>query len=116
MLLSSTFNFWVKLSVCRWSNLKKRVALGKQRVGPRVQANGASISSDLKQFEQKFLGLRREFHTSECLCHDCEPSEARHIMDSLCRKLSELQTQARDLIELQELLGTNIFNFSQLKE
>ena len=101
---------------CRWSNLKKRVALGKQRVGPRIQAKGDIISQDLTRFREIFSSLRSEFISSQCVHHDCSREEATSLIGEFSKQLKGLQTQAQDLIELQELLETSIFNFSLLKE
>lgn len=100
----------------RWSNLKKRVALGKQRIGPRIQAKGDVISQDLSRFGETFAVLKERFETSKCLQYDCPKQEALHLISEYSRELKELQPQARDLIELQELLETSVFNFSLLKK
>lgn len=100
----------------RWSNLKKRVALGKQRIGPRIQAKGDIISEDLSRFGQIFTSLRARFRSSPCLRHDCPKASAMELLTQYMAELKTLQAQAKDLIELQELLETSIFNFSLLKE
>ena len=100
----------------RWSNLKKRVALGKQRIGPRIQASGTTITQDLRTFGDTFGALHGDFCSSRCVLADCPVQEARSSIDHFERQLSTLKLQARDLIELQELLETNVFNFSRLKE
>ena len=101
----------------RWANLKKRVALSKQRIGPRVQANRATISQDLSSFASSFLSLRDEFHASRCLCFDCPGrDEAVKMAAGFRVRLGVLAEQARDLTELQELLEASLFNFSLLKE
>ena len=99
----------------RWSNLKKRVALGKQRIGPRIQAKGDIISQDLSSFGQTFSALREKFEASNCLQHHCPRQQAVSLIGSFSKELKGLQAQARDLIELQELLETSVFNFSLLK-
>jgi hypothetical protein len=102
--------------LCRWSNLKKRVALGKQRIGPRIQAKGDLISQDLSRFGEIFTSLRARFSSSKCLRHDFPRDKALEMLGGYVLELKTLQTQAKDLIELQELLETSIFNFSLLKE
>lgn len=92
------------------------MALGKQRIGPRIQAKGDLISQDLSRFGEIFTSLRTRFGCSACLRHDCPRPEALHLLGELGGKLSALQTQAKDLIELQELLETSVFNFTLLKE
>ena len=100
----------------RWSNLKKRVALGKQRIGPRIQAKGDIISQDLSSFGHIFSALREKFETSDCLQHHCTRQQALGLIGEFSKELKALQAQARDLIELQELLETSVFNFSLLKK
>lgn len=102
--------------LCRWSNLKKRVALGKQRIGPRIQAKGDLISQDLSRFGEIFTSLRARFSCSKCLRHDFPHDKAMEMLGDYVQELKTLQTQAKDLIELQELLETSIFNFSLLIE
>ncbi len=99
-----------------WSNLKKRVALGKQKIGPRIQANGETISQDLLTFGANFQSLYAQFYSSRCLGHDCSKEDSGRLMARFDRELGALQELANDLIELQELLETNVFNFSLLKE
>lgn len=96
--------------------MKKRVALGKQRIGPRIQAKGDLISQDLSSFGETFMSLRTDFISSQCLRHGCEKSRALDILEEFEEELTSLQSQARDLIELQELLETSVFNFSLMKE
>ncbi len=102
--------------MCRWAHLKKRVALGKQRVGPRIQAKGDIISQDLTRFKEIFANLRASFLSSECIRHECSKEDATDLIAGFAKQLKALQTQAQDLIELQELLETSVFNFSLLKE
>lgn len=109
-------NIAVCLNLFRWSNLKKRVALGKQRIGPRIQAKGDIISEDLYRFGEIFANLRSRFLSSQCLRHDCSKEYAEGLIAQLLKEIKTLQTQAQDLIELQELLETSVFNFSLLKE
>lgn len=101
---------------CRWSNLKKRVALGKQRIGPRIQAKGDVISQDLSTFGQVFTALREKFEASDCLQHRCPRKQALSLAEEFSKEVKGLRAQARDLIELQELLETSVFNFSLLKK
>ena len=100
----------------RWSNLKKRVALGKQRIGPRIQAKGDVISKDLSRFGDVFATLKERFKTSPCLKYNYPKQEAMNLISEFNGELRGLQAQARDLIELQELLETSVFNFSLLKK
>ena len=91
------------------------MALGKQRIGPRIQAKGDIISQDLSSFGQTFSALREKFEASNCLQHHCPRQQALVLIGEFSKELKGLQAQARDLIELQELLETSVFNFSLLK-
>jgi hypothetical protein len=91
------------------------VALGKQRIGPRIQAKSDVISQDLSSFGQIFSALREKFEASNCLQHHCTRQQALVLIGEFSKELKDLQAQARDLIELQELLETSVFNFSLLK-
>ena len=100
----------------RWSNLKKRVALSKQRIGPRIQSKEDLITQDLAHFADLFTSLRRRFEHSPCLDHRCPREDVWNLIGEFGRELGELQKQVRDLAELQELLETSVFNFSLLKK
>ena len=92
------------------------MALGKQRIGPRIQAKGDVISEDLSRFGDIFITLKERFEMSQCLKYDCPKQAAMNLISEFTSELKELQAQARDLIELQELLETSVFNFSLLKK
>lgn len=92
------------------------MALSKQRIGPHIQAHQELISQDITHFGELFTSLRSSFTSSSCHRGDITRGEALHMLSEFEEELKALQTQARDLIELQELLGASIFNFSSLKE
>ena len=103
-------------SCCRWSILKKHVALCKQRIGPCIQAHQEQISKDITHFGEIFIILRSNFSSSSCHRRNTPREKALDTLAKFVEELKVLQTQARDLIELQELLEASIFNFSLLKE
>ena len=100
----------------RWANLKKRISLGKQRMGPYIQSQSETITADLTQFAERYATLRQEFSCSECLHHECDAGRAMEGVREMVRELASLQEEARNLTELQELLGTSVFRFSLLNE
>ena len=100
----------------RWSILKRRISLGKQRMGPSVQSQSETITADLAGFGRRYSTLHERFEGSECLRRGCRPEVAREAAKKVERELRDLQCEALNLIELQELLGTSIFNFSLLNE
>lgn len=85
-------------------------------MGPDIQSQSEAITADLMQFTQRYTALHREFMQSECLCHECEAGRAMELVRQMTRELGSLQEEASNLIELQELLGTSVFNFSLLNE
>lgn len=85
-------------------------------MGPDIQSQSEAITADLMQFAQRYTALHREFMQSECLCHECEAGQAMELVRQMTRELGSLQEEASNLIELQELLGTSVFNFSLLNE
>ena len=92
------------------------MVLAKQRIAPRIQAQAPLISQDLAQFGTSLMLLQSQFHSSRCLQHDCSHGDAARLAGGFSACLSGLQSQAQDLMELQELLETSVFNFSLLKE
>nr|KAG5694043.1 hypothetical protein BaRGS_025622 [Batillaria attramentaria] len=98
----------------RWSNLKTKVSLAKQRLGPRIQEESASISQDLETFAQQVLALQRDLENSDVYNRECSISEAYLIIDNYSKRLLVLENEAQDLIELQELLEANVVDFSIL--
>ena len=100
----------------RWANLKKRISLGKQRMGPYIQSRSETITADLMQFAQRYTTLHQEFSHSECLRHECDAGQAMQGVTEMARELAGLQEEACNLTELQELLGTSVFRFSLLNE
>ena len=85
-------------------------------MGPHIQSQSNTITADLSHFGQQYSRLHEEFRESECLRHECGASRAAEVGKELERALRELQREACNLSELQELLGTSVFNFSLLNE
>ena len=85
-------------------------------MGPYIQSQSDTISADLTEFAHRYTTLRQGFGDSECLSHECNTGQAVDIVRGVSRELGILQEEACNLIELQELLGTSVFNFSLLNE
>ncbi|XP_070202269.1 uncharacterized protein [Littorina saxatilis] len=98
----------------RWNNLKTKVSLAKQRLGPRIQEESASISQDLETFSQRVMGLQHDLENSDVYNRECSISEAYLIIDNYSKRLVVLENEAQDLIELQELLEANVVDFTIL--
>ncbi|XP_076457719.1 uncharacterized protein LOC143291635 isoform X3 [Babylonia areolata] len=98
----------------RWSNLKTKVSLAKQRLGPRIQEESASISQDLEKFSLRVMGLQQDLENSDVYNRECSISEAYLMIDNFSKQLVVLENEAQDLIELQELLEASVVNFTVL--
>lgn len=85
-------------------------------MGPYIQSQSDAITGDLTQFGHRYSALHEKFEQSECLRRECEPERASQVVREVERELRRLQSEACNLIELQELLGTSIFNFSLLNQ
>ncbi|XP_020627063.1 dynein beta chain, flagellar outer arm-like isoform X2 [Orbicella faveolata] len=98
----------------RWNNLKMKVNQAKQRLGPRIQAEASSVTQELKAFGDRCESLAREFADSEAFNRKCAIYTAFTIMDTFGRRLESMESEAQDLIELQELFEKAVVNFSVL--
>ncbi|XP_071959570.1 uncharacterized protein [Antedon mediterranea] len=100
----------------RWNNLKTKVSLAKQRLGPRIQEESARITKDLAAFGERVEELSRSLRTSDVYSRECGMENAFGIISRFFEHLDKLENEAQDLIELQELLETAVVNFSILPE
>ncbi|XP_052060514.1 uncharacterized protein LOC127700861 isoform X4 [Mytilus californianus] len=96
----------------RWNNLKTKVSLAKQRLGPRIQEESVRITQDLEAFGYRVNTLAKELENSDVYNRECNIDEAWVIIDKFSKKLTVLENEAQDLIELQELLETSVVNFA----
>ena len=85
-------------------------------MGPYIQSQSDIITADLTHFGRRYSKLHEQFEQSECLRRDCGPDRASELVREVERDLRTLQSEACNLVELQELLGTSVFNFSLLNE
>uniref|UniRef100_A0A1X7UKN4 Uncharacterized protein n=1 Tax=Amphimedon queenslandica TaxID=400682 RepID=A0A1X7UKN4_AMPQE len=100
----------------RWSSLKKRLALSKQRIAPLIQSHSAAIKRDLEVFGSEAEREHQSFLSSPCLSHNCDPPVAQDLIKEYVQILLGLRAQAKDLMELQELLQASVVNFSILNQ
>jgi dynein heavy chain len=100
----------------KWSSLKKRLSLSKQRVAPFIQSHSEVIIQDLKQFGVEASKHHNLFLSSSCLSHQCDLTVAQSLLKEYKLKLLSLQVRATDLMELQELLQSSVVNFSLLNQ
>ncbi|XP_069829066.1 uncharacterized protein [Dendropsophus ebraccatus] len=98
----------------RWNNMKTKVSLAKQRLGPRIQQEAEIVTRDLELFQRKLDVLGSDVETSEVYKYDCTSQEAFRIIHNFNTKVQTLQNEAKDLKELQELLETTVVDFSIL--
>ena len=71
-------------------------------------------SQDLATFGERVVSISREMEESEVYNRECSLADAWVIIDNFVRKLTILESEAQDLIELQELLETNVVDFDIL--
>lgn len=98
----------------RWNNLKTKVSLAKQRLGPRIQEEAETITEDLAGFNQRVVAIQNEQQKSDVFNRDCPMDNARLILDNFSKRLSLLENEAQDLVELQELLEASVVDFDIL--
>ncbi|XP_056412427.1 uncharacterized protein LOC130355786 isoform X2 [Hyla sarda] len=98
----------------RWNNMKTKVSLAKQRLGPRIQQEANIVTRDLEMFQRKLDVLGADIETSEVFKYDCRSQEALKIIHNFNTWVQTLQNEAKDLKELQELLETTVVDFSIL--
>ncbi|XP_071095883.1 uncharacterized protein [Haliotis cracherodii] len=100
----------------RWNNLKTKVSLAKQRLGPRIQEESARITQDLEAFAYRVMDLSNDLDKSDIYNRDCSLGDAWVVIDNFVKRLTVLENEAQDLIELQELLEASVVNFSVLPQ
>jgi dynein heavy chain len=98
----------------RWTNLKSKVTLAKQRLGPTIQEESQSIMEDLKDFSSIINNLLSDILKSSLFSHQCDENKALQKLDEFTARWERLQKEAEDLKQLQELLDANVVDFSQL--
>ena len=65
-------------------------------------------------FGERVVAINGELEASDVYNRECSLADAWVMIDNFVRKLSVLESEAQDLIELQELLETNVVNFDIL--
>ncbi|KAJ1184768.1 hypothetical protein NDU88_001571 [Pleurodeles waltl] len=98
----------------RWSNMKTKVSLAKQRLGPRIQQEAERVTKDLAQFQTKLDVLGNEIEKSDVYTLHCSAEKAFSLIGSFSKQVKSLQNEAKDLKELQELLETTVVDFTIL--
>ena len=71
---------------------------------------------DLAAFGERVEILQSELNNSQVYQYDCNIGDAWVITDQFMKRLVTLETEAHDLIELQELLEASVVNFRILPE
>jgi dynein heavy chain len=98
----------------RWSNLKSKVTLAKQRLGPTIQEESKLIIKDLKQFSIVIDDLYSDIMESYLFRTDCDSNTAADLLTKFSDRFNSLQNKADDLKQLQELLESDIVDFEKL--
>lgn len=100
----------------RWTNLKSKVTLAKQRLGPTIQEESKAITQDLKSFSRIIYDLKSNINESNLFDRSSDFEQATKFLDEYDEKFANLQNQADDLKQLQELCESNIVNFESLNK
>ncbi|CAF0814108.1 unnamed protein product [Brachionus calyciflorus] len=98
----------------RWTNLKSKVTLAKQRLGPTIQEESKVIIEDLKKFSTVINSLLQDIMNSYVFDRGCDCDRAFKLLDTFSEKYDSLQNQAEDLKQLQELLESDVVDFGIL--
>ncbi len=98
----------------RWTNLKSKVTLAKQRLGPTIQEESKLIIQDLKKFSIVINSLSQDINSSRLFDRQCQHEQAFKLIDEFVTRYEGLQNEAADLRQLQELLDSSIVDFGML--
>jgi len=98
----------------RWTNLKSKVTLAKQRLGPTIQEESKLITQDLKKFALVISSLSQDINSSRLFDRQCQHEQASQLIDEFVTRFEGLQNEAADLKQLQELLDSNVVDFGLL--
>lgn len=71
---------------------------------------------DLATFGDRVTALDNDLTNSSVYNRDCPINDAWSTIESFMKRLSILENEAQDLIELQELLEASVVNFSLLPQ
>lgn len=74
------------------------------------------LFQDLAAFGERVMILQTELDASIVFGRDCSIGDAWEAIDKFVRRLTILENEAQDLIELQDLLETSVVNFSILPQ
>ena len=110
--LEASFN----LTPLRWTNLKSKVTLAKQRLGPTIQEEGRLITNDLRDFLAITNALIDEISQSELFDRHCDWTHAIDLCHHYSAKFDALKNKADDLRQLQEFLDTKVLDFDTFFE
>uniref|UniRef100_A0A8C5WK28 Dynein heavy chain n=1 Tax=Leptobrachium leishanense TaxID=445787 RepID=A0A8C5WK28_9ANUR len=103
-----------KTMPARWNNMKTKVSLAKQRLGPRIHLEADRVTKDLERFQHKLDILGQDIENSEVYMFKCTSPEAFKIIAHFNSEVQILQNEAKDLNELQDLMETTVVDFSIL--
>lgn len=98
----------------RWKNLKSKVTLAKQRLGPTIQEESKIIIQDLKKFSVIINNLKQDLLSSFLFERDFQHEKAFSLIEEFVKRFENLQNEAADLKQLQELLDSDIVDFGIL--
>ncbi|XP_057302207.1 uncharacterized protein LOC130636487 isoform X2 [Hydractinia symbiolongicarpus] len=96
----------------RWDNLKMKVNQAKQVLGPKIQAEESSVIKVLTDFKEQCANIQSEMEDSQVYNRSIVVSAAYTLIHQFQSEIHLLESEAQDLIELQELLEKNIVDFN----
>lgn len=74
------------------------------------------FEQDLEAFGERVMSLAKELENSDVYNRDCNISDAWVMIDGFSKRLTVLENEAQDLIELQGLLEASVVNFEILPQ
>lgn len=74
------------------------------------------ILQDLAAFGKQVVQLHEELEVSDVFSRECEIGSSWVMINNFTKRLTVLENEAQDLIELQELLEANVVNFAILPQ
>ena len=82
----------------------------------RIDVLFITFGQDLEAFGERVMSLAKELENSDVYNRDCNISDAWVIIDGFSKRLTVLENEAQDLIELQGLLEASVVNFEILPQ
>ena len=76
--------------------------------------NTVALFQDLSAFVEQIESFNRDVYASNVYHHACSVPEASGLLEEFNRRLGDLEYEAQDLFQIQELLETSIIEYTLL--